>query len=110
MPYIFTSNQRAAIASLLIEIANADRHVAYEELLTLNHINTRLGITPDEFNTGMNLQVEHACRIVSEMTDDQKRNVARLLVEMIDADENVELSECKALNIICELAKISHLF
>ncbi len=107
---IFTPNERAAVVSLAIEMCNVDNAVAYEEMLQLNHACSQLGVSPADFELGRRLKGEYAMQVVAHMTRDKKIAVARLLVSVIDADQQVERSELDLLNYIGQVTGISEIF
>ena len=107
---MFNEGERAALVSLLLEMVNVDRSVAYEELIVTNHIHSRFAICTDDFNAGRNLDPVHALYVVKNMNDDQKRTVAQLLVEVIDADQIVTDEEINLLNFICDATGLDILF
>ena len=104
----FNDGERAALVSLLLEMVNVDHSVAYEELIVTNNIHSRL--STNDFNAGRNLDPVHALYVVKNMTDVQKRTVAQLLVEVIDADELVTDEEINLLNFICTATGLDLLF
>lgn len=97
----FTSEQKAAIVSVLIEMVNADGKVTYEELVRQNFINYQLQIDDDVFELGRSLKYDYAVKMVAAMTADQKIRIAKLLTEIIDADEVVDDAEIALLNDFC---------
>ena len=107
---MFNEGERAALVSLLLEMVNVDRSEAYEELIVTNNINSRYNISTDIFNAGRNLDPVHALYVVKNMNDDQKRTVAQLLVEVIDADQIVTDEEISLLNFICDATGLDLLF
>lgn len=103
---LFNSHEKAVVVSLLIEMANVDDNVAFEELVTTNNIFARLGIDRDTFETGRALDTKYAIEAVKAMTDEQKLVLSKLLVEVIDADDKVTHSELALLNHICRQSGI----
>ena len=106
----FNDGERAALVSLLLEMVNVDHSVAYEELIVTNNIHSRFSISTNDFNAGRNLDPVHALYVVKNMTDVQKRTLAQLLVEVIDADELVTDEEINLLNFICTATGLDLLF
>lgn len=102
----FNSHEKAVVVSLLIEMANVDDNVAFEELVTTNNIFARLGIDRDTFETGRALDSKYAVEAVRAMTDEQKLVIGKLLVEVIDADDKVTHAELALLNHICRQSGI----
>lgn len=99
---MFNSHEKAAIVSLLLEMANIDSVVTFEELVDSNNINARLSISQEVFDLGRNLDVKYATHAVKNMPKEKQLHVASLLVEMIDSDSEVKLSELQLLNFICK--------
>lgn len=97
---MFNSHEKAAIVSLLMEMANADDVVTFEELVASNNMYARLNVSREEFDLGRNLNVKYAIQAMKAMTKEQQVQVAKLLVEMIDSDSNVSTSELQLLNLI----------
>ncbi|MBO7610244.1 MAG: TerB family tellurite resistance protein [Muribaculaceae bacterium] len=106
---VYTSRQKEAIVSLIIEMINADRKVTLEELHISNVINSELGITDDIFRVGCALDVIYAIQIVKEMNDEQKLNTGLLLTRIIDADGDVNDNELSLLAHICNETGITQL-
>lgn len=107
---LFNDGERMALVSLMLEMVNVDHSVAYEELIVTNNIHSRYDITTDIFNAGRNLDPVHALYVIKNMNDVQKRTVAQLLVEVIDADEVVTDEEINMLNFICTATGLDLLF
>lgn len=107
---LFNDGERMALVSLMLEMVNVDHSVAYEELIVTNNIHSRYDITTDIFNAGRNLDPVHALYVIKNMNDVQKRTVAQLLVEVIDADEVVTDEEINLLNFICTATGLDLLF
>ncbi len=106
MTEMFNVYEKAAIVSLLIEMANADKKISYEELVVGNDIHIRFNINKDTFETGRALEPQYAIHVIKSMNEEQKRAVAKLLVEVIDADEVIEKRELALLNHICNACGI----
>lgn len=97
----FTDQEKIAIVSLLIEMANADSHIAYEEMITFNLICQRLEIDHNSFVVGHDLKCEHALEVLKNMSDEKKIQLAKLMVDIIDSDNNADDSEIALLNLAC---------
>ena len=65
---LFNSHEKAVVVSLLIEMANVDDNVAFEELVTTNNIFARLGIDRDTFETGRALDTKYAIEAVKAIS------------------------------------------
>ena len=106
----FTDQEKIAIVSLLIEMANADQRIAYEEMITLNLICQKLEIDHNSFVVGHGLKCEHAIEILKTINDEKKKELAKLMVDIIDSDNQVDDTEIKLLNYACKKIGIDLLF
>ncbi len=97
----FTDQEKIAILSLLIEMANANNQIAYEEMITINLICQKLEIDHASFVVAYDLKCEHAIEVLKSMSDDKKLELAKMLVEIIDSDNDVDDREIALLNHAC---------
>lgn len=97
----FTDQEKIAIVSLLIEMANADCRVAYEEMITINLLCRRMEIDHNSFVVAHGLKCEHAIEVLKSMSDNKKLQLARMMVEIIDSDNQVDDAEIALLNHAC---------
>lgn len=97
----FTDQEKIAIVSILIEMANADERIAYEEMITLNLICRRLNIDNNSFTVAKGLKGEFAIEVLKTMSDDKKLELAQLMVEIIDSDNHADEAEIALLNHAC---------
>lgn len=105
----FTNQEKIAIVSILIEMANADKRIAYEEMITLNLICRRLNIDNNSFVVAKGLKGEFAIEVLKTMTDDKKLELAQLMVEVIDSDNHADDAEIALLNHACHAIGIDKL-
>lgn len=110
MIYHFTQNQKAAIVALLLEMANVDEDLAYEELIVTNGIWARIGVDEETFNLGKVLKYEYAVNVVEPMDEPSKIYVAKLLAEVVDADNVVDQKELDLLKKICLDIDVVYMF
>ncbi|MBR5086895.1 MAG: hypothetical protein IKX31_07805 [Muribaculaceae bacterium] len=97
----FTDQEKIAIVSLLIEMANADGRIAYEEMIIFNLICQRLEVDHNSFVVAHGLNCEHAINVLKTMSDEKKLQLAKLMIEIIDSDNQVDDSEIALLNHAC---------
>ena len=105
----FTDQEKVAIVSLLIEMANADNLIVYEEMIVINLICRRLEIDHNSFVVGHGLKCEHAIEVLKTMNEEKKLQLARLMVEVIDSDNQVDDAEIALLNLACKQIGIDKL-
>lgn len=98
---MFSEKEKIAIVSLLIEMANADEEVLFEELVAFNYICCRLGVDKEIFNLGRCLKAEYAASMLRSLDDEKKIEVGKMLVEIIDADGVDDDKEIRLLNRLC---------
>ena len=106
---MFSDQEKIAIVSLLIEMANADKHIAYDEMITINLICRRLEIDHNSFVVGHGLRCEHAIEVLKTMSDEKKLELAKMLVELIDSDNNIDDSEIALLNHVGQKLELDKL-
>ena len=97
----YTQIQKAAIACLLIEMANIDNDVAFEELIAINHLNKELKISKETQSLGFILEYEEAIDFLKPLSMEARIQVAKYLVVVADADEKLEPAELDFLNCVC---------
>ncbi len=110
LKHMFNDHEKAVIVSLLLEMANVDSKVTFEELVNSNSVNARLGISRSVFELGRGLDIQYAIHAVKSMTGEQQARVAQLLVDMIDCDSEVKPSELQLLNYIGQETGLDKLF
>ncbi len=97
----FTSEQKAAIVSALIEMINVDGKVTYDELVRQNFIHYQLDIDDDIFELGRSLKYDYAVKMIAGMDSEHKLVIGKFLTDMIDADDEVNDAEIALLNDFC---------
>lgn len=97
----FTDQEKIALMSLLIEMANADSRIVFEEMITINLICQKLEIDHNSFVVAYDLKCEHAIEVLKNMIDDKKLRLAKMMVEIIDSDNNIDDAEIALLNHAC---------
>ncbi len=97
----FTDQEKIAVLSLLIEMANADSKIVFEEMISINLICQKLEIDHNSFVVAYDLKCEHAIEVLKHMTNDKKLYLAQMMVEIIDSDNNADAAEIALLNHAC---------
>lgn len=105
-----TQIQKAAVSHMVLQIINADRTVAYEELLLFNQISVAMTLDTETFQLAQGLTYEYSCTIIRNLSEQLKRICAKLLVQTIDADSVDHLHEHQILNNIARNTGIDLLF
>lgn len=97
----FTSQEKIAVMSLLIEMANADDQIVFEEMIAINLICQKMEIDHDSFIVAYGLKCEHAIEVLKNMSNDKKLRLAQMMVDIIDSDNEVDDREIALLNHAC---------
>ena len=105
----FTDQEKIAILSLLIEMANADNQIVFEEMIAINLICQKLEIDHNSFVVAYDLRCEHAIEVLKNMSDDKKLQLANMMIEIIDSDNQVDDNEIALLNHACSKIGIDNL-
>ena len=87
--------------SLLIEMANADDQIVFEEMIAINLICQKMEIDHDSFIVAYGLKCEHAIEVLKNMSNDKKLRLAQMMVDIIDSDNEVDDREIALLNHAC---------
>lgn len=91
----YSDIEKAAIVSILVELANADGNPSKEENDELNRVNHELDISQESYNLGLTMQLESAQDIIRKMDSDKKLHVGILMNRMIEADGLITKNEIK---------------
>ena len=75
--------------------------IAFEEMITINLICQKLKIDHSSFVVAYDLRCEHAIEVLKSMIDDKKLELAKMMVEIIDSDNNIDDAEISLLNHAC---------
>ena len=110
----FTNNELCAVLKLALVMANADGKVSEEESAMMCLELLRFGVDQDKVKTlarlGDKMSNVEACKIVSNMTADEKKYVTAYLGTIICADGKIDDSELKTwalITALCDLPTMS---
>lgn len=104
----FNKNEIRAIARILLEVMNADKKIATEEALYFLMLKDKLGMSEYDFNEAKSMNSLYAMKVIREMTLEQKRLVAFMMKEMIEADgetSNEEMALFTLVALSCDFLK-----
>ena len=107
---MLTHNQKIAFTSILIEMANADQCIHISECSVLQHILSLLAVDAETFKIAKEVSLPIALEVMNNASDDAKILLAKHLVEVIDADQQVHPAEIKLLNEIAQRLNLHLLF
>ena len=102
-----TSEQKKAMASVLIDIINADGVIHEGEKKYLKLLQTILVISDKEIEAALDLSVLDSLSIIKEMDHFQKQSFAYMMQEMIKADGEVDPRETDVYVLVCTAADIA---
>ena len=89
----FTSKEKSAIISTLSAIMNADGSVDAREQHFLDEIFRKFAITVEEYQASAHMSKAECKQIYNEMTEDKKERTQKCLLDMVGADDKVDLRE-----------------
>jgi uncharacterized tellurite resistance protein B-like protein len=98
--------QKMAMASILMDIMNADDNVHAEEMKYFEQLQGSLDITDDQLRECLKLSVLDSMRVVKGLDHLQKEAFSFMMQEMIKADNEVDSREADVFVIVCTGADI----
>lgn len=99
---MLTSNQKIAFASILIEMANADGNIDIHECFVIQRIREKLSIDDETFMLAKDVTLPVALAVMQNATEESKVLLAKMLVEVIDADNKVDNAELQLLKVVAK--------
>lgn len=105
----FTSIERISIANVLVAMMNIDKNVDVREVLYFNQVQNVIAITDDEFKQGKEQNLLLSLLTLGSMNDTKKLILAKVLLEMINADGKIADEEIKLLNVIVQATGLDKL-
>ncbi|MDO4511411.1 MAG: hypothetical protein Q4B68_06320 [Bacteroidales bacterium] len=97
---MLTHNQKIAFASIIIEMANVDGSIDIRECAVVNRIFATLAIDAETFIIAKEITLPTAIKVMDGATAEAKLLLAKMLVEVIDADNRVDDAEIRLLNTV----------
>lgn len=101
------TEQKRAMASVLIDIINADGKVHKDEVEYLRKISKSLEISDQDIKACIELSVLESLNIIKAMNHLQKQAFAFMMQEMIKADGEVDSKETDVYVLVCTAADIA---
>jgi len=101
-----TKIEKKAVAKVLLDIVNADRRITVGESRYFQHLQNVLGISDSEIEEAKYLSVVGSLAIIKQMLPIEKQLLALMMLEMINADGDVDSEEIKVFIAVCALAEI----
>lgn len=96
----FTHIEKVAIASVLIDLMNADGNVDFRETLYMNQLRNNLNISEEEIKEGKEQNLLVSLLVLGTMNNEKKYALAIMLTEMIKADGKEDVNEIKYFNVV----------
>ena len=92
--------EKVAIASVLIDLMNADGNVDFRETLYMNQLRNNLNISEEEIKEGKEQNLLVSFLVLGTMNNEKKYTLAIMLTEMIKADGKEDVNEIKYFNVV----------
>ena len=99
-------NAKIAVMRILNDIVNADNVVKDVEVNYMNEVASTFELADNYLNEVNNLVTLQALSIVRALSADVKEQIAQLMGKMIVIDEDINYSEVKLYNAVCESCNI----
>ena len=102
-----STDHKRAMASVLIDIINADQIIHESEKKYLKHLQTTLVISDKDIEVALDMSVIDSLNTIKEMSHLQKQAFAFMMQEMIKADGEVDPRETDVYVTVCTAADIA---
>ncbi len=89
----FTYIEKKAIYCLLVKLMKADGHTDLREAAALFQISKLIDITVNEADSSLNMTLDKAKDVISNLNNDKKIYISGLFNEMIASDGEIDKSE-----------------
>ena len=99
--------QKRAMASVLIDIINADGQIHDGEKKYLKQVRKSLKIDKKDMQEALNMSVIDSLNIIKDMNNFQKQAFSYMMQEMIKADGEVDSRETDVYVTVCTAADIA---
>ena len=101
-----TSLEKQAVAKVLLDIVHADGRVTVGEGLYFQQLQNVLGISDSDINKAKGMNALGCLLILKNLLPIEKAALAVMMLEMIQADGNVDKEELKVFAVVCAAADI----
>lgn len=102
-----SQEQKRAMASVLIDIINADGQIHEGEKKYLKQVQKSLQLDKKDIQAALDLSVIDSLSIVKEMNNFQKQAFSYMMQEMIKSDGDVDSRETDVYVMVCTAADIA---
>lgn len=103
----YTYEQKISMMRILLDIVLADGRIDERETLFFDKIAGVLGL---DYSAKADVNAKNsllALTEISEFTQDQKRNLSKLMGQMIVVDEDINYNEIRIYNVVNDFCKIN---
>ena len=101
-----TTLEKKAVAKVLLDIVNADDRVTVGEVNYFQQLQGVLGISDSEIEEAKYMSVIGSLAILKDLSPIAKQGLAIMMLEMINADGEVDDEEMKVFVVVCAGAEI----
>ena len=103
----YTKDHKMAMSKVLLDILSVDEHIDARETLCFEKIKDILELTTQDHFDVLHLNTLRCLSIIKTLPVDQKTEFAKMMREMILADEYVDPNEAVSFYDICEFIHIN---
>lgn len=103
----YTYQQKIAVMRILLDIINADGIIDAREMFFFNKLKEQFDLIDDDYDVVNQKNSLLALIQVKELNAEQKKEVAKMMSDMIIVDEDINVNEVAIYNIVCEFCSIN---
>ena len=101
-----TTEQKKALAKVIIDIARADVKISRNEEEYLSQVRKLIDISLEEMKEAMDMSVTSCLLILRKMDEGQKQAVLYIMSQMVNADGHISDDETTIFTVVCAAADI----
>ena len=103
----YSKEQKMAMSKILLDIVSVDGHIDARETMYFETVMENLQLTTQDHFDILHLNTLKCLSIIKLLKDEQKTEFAKMMREMIIADEYIEPYEASSFYDICEFIHIN---
>ena len=103
----YSKEQKMAMSKILLDIVSVDGHIDARETMYFETVMENLQLTTQDHFDILHLNTLKCVSIIKLLKDEQKTEFAKMMREMIIADEYIDPYEASSFYDICEFIHIN---
>jgi len=102
----FTNLEKRALVRIIGDIASVDGRIDFGEVLYFSHMKEDLNILDIDIDESNRMSVLQCLFIIRELNKEKKQFIAIMMLEMIEADGDIDKKEMELFYTFCAVANI----